>query len=332
MANQNVLQLTQQSGSANTTSVLYAVTGGTTDTGLPLTVLFNSPALTGTPTVAGYAALASANTYTANQTIGYSGSPTLILNDTAGTNFAAVEWAKAGQIQWWLNADFTGGVWCMNRYVSGSFVDKPLSIANSTGVVTILSLTTSTATVLNGAVSGTGMTNYMASPPAIGGTAAAAGKFTTLQATSTITPSTTSGIVGTTAADNANAGSVGEVITATSGSPVSLTSATPANIISISLTAGDWDVYGHLEFIAAGSTVPQFITGSISTTSATLDTTVGNVVTLNATMATGSTQRIHVGYRRMNVSTTTTVYLVCNASFTTSTATANAILTARRAR
>src|ERR1700758_1435765 len=49
-ANQNVTQLTQQSGTANTTSLFYAVTGGTTDTGLPLSVLVNSLGLTGTPT------------------------------------------------------------------------------------------------------------------------------------------------------------------------------------------------------------------------------------------------------------------------------------------
>lgn len=39
----------------------------------------------------------------------------------------------------------------------------------------------------SGAVSGTGFTNLFASPPAIGGTAAAAGKFTTLQSTGLLT-------------------------------------------------------------------------------------------------------------------------------------------------
>jgi hypothetical protein len=59
MANQNVLQLQQQSGTANTTSVLYAAINGTTDTGLPLTVLFNSPTFTGTPIVPGYISIGS---------------------------------------------------------------------------------------------------------------------------------------------------------------------------------------------------------------------------------------------------------------------------------
>jgi hypothetical protein len=43
------------------------------------------------------------------------------------------------------------------------------------------------ATALNGAVSGTGINNYLASPPAIGGTAPAAGSFTTVTASSSVT-------------------------------------------------------------------------------------------------------------------------------------------------
>jgi hypothetical protein len=41
--------------------------------------------------------------------------------------------------------------------------------------------------VLTGAVSGAGINAYLASPPAIGGTAAAAGSFTTVAASSTMT-------------------------------------------------------------------------------------------------------------------------------------------------
>lgn len=44
-SSQNILQLPLQTGSANTSSILYAVTGSNTDTALPLTVLFNSPTL-----------------------------------------------------------------------------------------------------------------------------------------------------------------------------------------------------------------------------------------------------------------------------------------------
>ena len=49
-SNQNVTQLTQQTGSANPTSLFYAVTDGTTDTGLPFSVFVNNLGLTGVPT------------------------------------------------------------------------------------------------------------------------------------------------------------------------------------------------------------------------------------------------------------------------------------------
>lgn len=47
--------------------------------------------------------------------------------------------------------------------------------------------TVSGTTALNGTLSGTGLTNYLASPAAIGGTTAAAGTFTTLTATTSVT-------------------------------------------------------------------------------------------------------------------------------------------------
>ena len=61
-----------------------------------------------------------------------------------------------------------------------------------------------------------------------------------------LTPSTTAGLVGTTAADNANAGSVGEVIATNQTSPQTLTTGITANITSIALSAGDWDVCGEV--------------------------------------------------------------------------------------
>lgn len=67
MSNQNITQLPVQTGSAVSDSLFYAVTaGGTTDTGLPLSVLFNSPTFTGTPVVPGYLTSAlAASTYLA---------------------------------------------------------------------------------------------------------------------------------------------------------------------------------------------------------------------------------------------------------------------------
>jgi hypothetical protein len=60
--------------------------------------------------------------------------------------------------------------------------------ASVTGTLGVTGTTTLTgASVLTGAVSGAGINAYLASPPAIGGTAAAAGSFTTVAASSTVT-------------------------------------------------------------------------------------------------------------------------------------------------
>ena len=60
--------------------------------------------------------------------------------------------------------------------------------ASVTGTLGVTGVTTLTgASVLTGAVSGAGINAYLASPPAIGGTAAAAGSFTTVAASSTMT-------------------------------------------------------------------------------------------------------------------------------------------------
>jgi hypothetical protein len=64
-------------------------------------------------------------------------------------------------------------------YCDGANVVRSLSaISGIPGAFTTLSA--------SGAVSGVGFSNYLASPPAIGGTAAAAGAFTTLSASSTV--------------------------------------------------------------------------------------------------------------------------------------------------
>ncbi|MDP2325295.1 MAG: hypothetical protein Q8N51_14890, partial [Gammaproteobacteria bacterium] len=63
-------------------------------------------------------------------------------------------------------------------------------------------------------------------------------------------------IEGTNTNDAAAAGYIGELIGSTiaSGSAVSLTTATNANVTSISLTAGDWDVWGAITYNHGGST------------------------------------------------------------------------------
>ncbi|MGN6657079.1 MAG: beta strand repeat-containing protein [Rhodanobacter sp.] len=182
----------------------------------------------------------------------------------------------------------------------------------------------------SGTVSGAGFTTYLASPPAIGGTAPNSGKFTTLQVTGAITPSTTSGIVGTTAADNASAGSVGEFQTANT-SNTSLTTATPANATSISLSAGDWEVWGVVQFNPGATTAPTNFQAGVNTASATFGGYANNHI-ISAAFSSNFQGVIPTPVVRINVSTTTTVYLVAQVNFSSGTVTANGTINARRAR
>lgn len=163
----------------------------------------------------------------------------------------------------------------------------------------------------------------------IGSTTKAAGSFTTIVATGTITPSSTNGIVGTATNDNANAGSVGEYVSATQASNVSLTTATTANVTSISLTAGDWDVTGLVNF---SPSVGMSVTlAGISTTSATLGA-LGTVSRDSATSAIFSVVAAPTPVVRISIASTTTVFLVCQALFASGTVDATGVIRARRVR
>lgn len=115
-----------------------------------------------------------------------------------------------------------------------------------------------------------------------------------------------------------------------SATAVSLTTATQANITSISLTEGDWDVFGNIEFLPAGTTPITTTIAGISTVSATFGA-FNTVTSLAVAFFTGANQYIPTPIVQISVSTTTTVYLVGLANFSVSTCTANGAITARRA-
>lgn len=146
----------------------------------------------------------------------------------------------------------------------------------------------------------------------------------------------TGGIIGTTTNNNTNAGNVGEYMEAEvlSGAPVSLTTGTTANITSITLTAGDWDVTGAVVFTPAGTTTVQSLFASTNTTSATLPTAPnkGAYFGVAASFTTGQGQIANIGSRRYSVAGSTQVFLVANATFGVSTMTAFGIIHARRRR
>ena len=152
----------------------------------------------------------------------------------------------------------------------------------------------------------------------------------------TITPST--GVfVGVNTNSDAAAGQIGEYISSTisSGAPVTLSNATPANITSISLTAGDWDVWGEVSFTPAGTTTATAYSCGVSTTSATLPTAPagGAIFTLQGlSFSAGQAQNFPCGKTCIKLAVTTTVYLVAQATFAVSTLTAYGFIGARRPR
>lgn len=173
--------------------------------------------------------------------------------------------------------------------------------------------------------------NRFASPPPIGNTVAGTGAFTTLSATGAITPSQTAGIVGTTTNNNANAGSVGEYVSNTSGS-VPLTTAVVANTASlVNLPAGDWDIQGSLSFSPNAATIVSLETGSISTTSAVMGAFGTNVLVSIAHSA-GNADVINTPITRISIAAPTTVYLVTQAVFSINTLAVFGFISARRVR
>lgn len=141
---------------------------------------------------------------------------------------------------------------------------------------------------------------------------------------------------GETTTGSATAGNVGELIQSNIavGSAVSLTTATPANLTSISLTAGDWDVSLNAYINPAATTSVSAILASISQTSAVRDTTTGGAASDQrfTSVVTAAPMSILVGPLRISLSGTTTVYAVVQSNFSVSTNSTYGLLRARRVR
>jgi hypothetical protein len=137
----------------------------------------------------------------------------------------------------------------------------------------------------------------------------------------------------TTTNDNAGSGNIGEYVTATAG-PVSLTSATAANVTSISLTAGDWDVTGNVVYSGNASTTVLYTQTSVSAASLTqgeAQTFFGNNVTYFGTVN-GSGFNVEAPVKRVSIAAATTVYLIAFANFGAGSMAAAGTIRARRVR
>lgn len=316
------------------------------------TATLNNATVSGTFTATGKIGLPSlaaqaANTVVGNAT-GSSATPTAIT--VSGCNGAAQA------LQWTNGSGFgcnssvaTSGANANITSLTG--LTTPLSV--SQGGTGVTSSTGSTSVVLSASPALTGTptaptaatnTNTtqiattafveveFANPPAagFGSTTRRPVLATTISATGSITPSTTNGIVGTTLADNANAGSVGEVIS-NSATGVAQTSATLTNVTSVSLTAGDWDVSYTYAITPAGGTSTSNLNFGVTTTSAGQAPTNQRVI-IPVSWAAGVGGELCGSVVRFNLSSTTTVYLTAAPTFSGSTATSGGSIIARRRR
>jgi hypothetical protein len=146
-------------------------------------------------------------------------------------------------------------------------------------------------------------------------------------------------INGTTTNDDAIAGRIGEYISTSivSASAVSLSSGSAKTIASISLTPGDWDVWINGVFTGGNTTTVNYTSCSISSASASFNSTVGRFgyASGNGAAVFGSftsTLTTDAGPIRIPLASAASIYYVAVAGFSTSTCSAYGILQARRRR
>ena len=135
-----------------------------------------------------------------------------------------------------------------------------------------------------------------------------------------IVPSSTQGIRGTITNDNAVSGSIGEFIISSVplGSAIAMSNGVVANIASISLTAGDWDVIVSFSSVSTSSVTVNNVIGTVSLTSLfiepqarfLLNNPTGLVYPISSIIASGITPML-----RVSAAAPLTVYYTASAGF-----------------
>ena len=141
---------------------------------------------------------------------------------------------------------------------------------------------------------------------------------------------------GTQTNDNAPTGFLGEYVISTiaTGSSVALTTTVAANVTSISLTAGDWDISGAICYTFGATTSYTNLAGGASTTTGVLPSQekLFDFETPATVPTAGADCTFVIPTIRISIAATTTIFLVTTTTFTVSTLKAYGFLAARRAR
>ena len=164
--------------------------------------------------------------------------------------------------------------------------------------------------------------------------------YTSAPVVNSIGFATTSGVIGTTTNDSAAAGSVGEIISSTlqSNASITLSTGVPANVTSISLSAGDWDVWGTLcltQPSGGGNVTTSSVSGYITPNSG-VNPAAPNAggycgYPYSATSLAGNIA-FPVGQIRQSLAAPTVVYLGTQVGFSLATAQAYGYIAGRRVR
>lgn len=158
---------------------------------------------------------------------------------------------------------------------------------------------------------------------------AAEGLFNTLGVP--VKPSTTLGIVGTTVADNANAGSVGEFLQNQING--SLVTGTPATVAQLTLSPGDWDVQGSVDTLQVSGTSQSALLVGLNATVAMLPAfTSGQITCLQTSFVPNAQQVLPTPTVRFNVSVATQIFAVAQANYLGGSMLVTGTISARRVR
>lgn len=220
-----------------------------------------------------------------------------------------------------------------NLYVNSSTAGNDLFLQH--GNNTRIKIARTSGNVLVGGLTtdGTGVLQFPVHTTTAGGIALGTAAFLHTQ----VSGGPGINVSGTSTNDAAPAGYYGELLSAqlAAASATSLVTATGKTVISVSLTAGDWEVSGSVHFIPANTTVVASLIASISATDNTQASadSVGGYASIGAVYTSGgATMSATPIPIRVSLAATTTYYLVATGTFSVSTCTAYGTIRARRLR